>query len=118
MAYDESVAQRIRDAVARQEGVSERKMFGGLCFMVNGNMFAGVMGNELMLRVGAERFDEALAQPFARPMDFTNRPMVGMVYVAPGGFESKDALSGWLGRALDFAGAMPAKEPGQKRKRR
>ena len=118
MAYDEGVAQRIREAVVSQDGVSERKMFGGLCFMVNGNMFAGVMGNELMLRVGVERFDEALAQPFTRPMDFTNRPMVGMVYVAPAGFESDNALSAWLSRALDFAGSMPAKPPGEKRKRR
>lgn len=115
MAYDEGIAQRIRAAVG-QQGIIERKMFGGLCFMINGNMFAGVMGNELMLRVGTERFDEALAQPFARPMDFAKRPMPGMVYVAPGGFESAEALSAWLNRALDFAGAMPAKQPGQRRR--
>ena len=118
MAYDEDVARRIREAVSSQDGVSERKMFGGLCFMINGNMFAGVMGNELMLRIGAERFDEALSQPFARPMDFSSRPMVGMVYVAPGGFESDDALSSWLSQALAFAASMPAKAPGEKRRRR
>jgi TfoX/Sxy family transcriptional regulator of competence genes len=116
MAYDESVASRIRAAVADRGGISERKMFGGLCFMINGNMFAGVMGNELMLRVGPERFEQALAQPGARPMDFSKRPMVGMVYVAPPAFETESALSDWLGQALDFAGAMPGKQPGEKRR--
>ena len=118
MAYNEAAAERVRAAVAQQEGISERRMFGGLCFMVNGNMFAGVMGNDLMLRVGAGRFDEALSQPHARPMDFAKRPMVGMVYVAPPGYETDSQLSEWLGLALAFALAMPSKQPGEKRKRR
>lgn len=111
MAYDEGVAERVRELVGGREGFSERKMFGGVCFMLNGNMFAGVIRDDLMLKVGKPAFEDALAQPHARPMDFAGRPMTGMVYVAPPGFESKAALQEWLDRALSFVGEMPAKEP-------
>ena len=112
MAYDEEVASRVRQAVAAHGGLSERKMFGGLCLMVNGNMFAGVMGDELMLRVGSQRFGELLAKPGARPMDFTGRPMNGYLYVAAAGFASDEDLSMWLEDALEFVESLPAKQPG------
>jgi TfoX/Sxy family transcriptional regulator of competence genes len=117
MAYDEAVAARVREAVAGHANLSERKMFGGLCLMVNGNMFAGVMGEELMLRVGPKRFEELLARPAARPMDFTGRPMNGYVYVAPEGFATPKALSAWLEAALEFVEALPPKQPGSTSKR-
>ena len=109
MAYDEDVADRVRKAVAAHTGLSERKMFGGLCLMVNGNMFAGVMGDELMLRVGPQRFEELLAKPGARPMDFTGRPMNGYLYVSPIAFATDKALTTWLEDALSFAETLPAK---------
>ena len=116
MAYDEGVADRVREAVAKHGGLSERKMFGGLCLMVNGNMFAGIIGEELMLRVGPERFEELLSEPAARPMDFTGRPMKGYLYIAPDGFAADGALSTWLEAALAFVESLPAKQPGAKKK--
>ena len=114
MAYDESVAGRVRQAVAANDGLSERKMFGGLCLMLNGNMFAGIIGDELMLRVGPQRFEELLAKPGVRPMDFTGRPMNGYLYVAAQAFARDEDLSVWLQPALSFVESLPAKQPGSK----
>ena len=88
MAYDEGLAQRIREALTERDDVTEKKMFGGLAFLLGGNMCCGVVGDELMVRVGAAAYSEALTQPYARQMDFTGRPMRGMVYVDCEGFES------------------------------
>src|SRR5688572_24181506 len=110
MAFDETLADRIRSVLKRQKGITERKMFGGLAFMLNGNMCCGVMKDQLMLRLGEEGAAEALAQPNARPMDFTGRPMKGMVYVAPAGLASEEDLRGWVQRAVDFASTLPAKD--------
>jgi TfoX/Sxy family transcriptional regulator of competence genes len=110
MAYDEGLAQRIREALEERPGVSEKKMFGGLCFLVSGNMSFGVVGDELMVRVGPDRYEESLSLPHARAMDFTGRPMKGMVYVATAGFDSDADLEAWLGRGLAFAEALPAKQ--------
>jgi TfoX/Sxy family transcriptional regulator of competence genes len=109
MAYDEALAGRVRRAIAGREGISERKMFGGLCLMLHGNMFAGVMQEELMLRVGAERFEAALSKPGARPMDFTGRPMAGYIYVAPPAFATEKGLQAWLDEALGFVQTLPPK---------
>lgn len=81
MAYDEGLAQRVREVLAGRQDLSERKMFGGLCFMLGGNMCAGVIGDELMLRVGPDAWADVLARPHAREMDFTGRTSRGMVYV-------------------------------------
>lgn len=117
MAYSEVVADRVRDSIAAREGISERRMFGGLCLMLNGNMFAGVIGDELMLRVGTRRFEELLRQSGARPMDFTGRPMNGYLYVAPEGFASDDDLARWINTTLEFAASLPAKQPGSASKK-
>ena len=109
MAYDESVAQRVRNAIANRDGLSERKMFGGLCLMLNGNMFAGVINDELMLRVGADNSDTLLAKPGARAMDFTGKPMKGYIYVASSAFATPDTLDEWLGHALGFVETLPPK---------
>ena len=108
MAYDEVLAERVRAIVAR-DGLSERKMFGGLCFMLKGNMAAGVEQRGLMLRVGPGRFEDALARPGARPMDFTGRPMVGYVYVARSACETDADLKSWLDEALSFVETLPPK---------
>ena len=109
MAYDEQLAERIRTTLADTEGIGERKMFGGIAFLHHGNMVCGVVGETLMLRLGAERADAALDEPHTRPMDFTGRPMRGMVYVDPPGVTTDAALAGWVSRALEFAATLPPK---------
>ena len=85
MAYDEKLADRVREVLQRRRGVSEKKMFGGLAFLVNGHMACGVQGDDLMVRVGPDAYDAALKKAGTRPMDFTGRPLKGMVYVGPRG---------------------------------
>ena len=109
MAYDEGLAHRIRELTEEQSDVTEKKMFGGLCFLVGGNMACGIVGDELMLRVGADAYDDCLAQPHAREMDFTGRAMKGMIYVATDGFAEDEDLAAWLERGLGFARSLPAK---------
>jgi TfoX/Sxy family transcriptional regulator of competence genes len=110
MAYNEELAERIRTIVGNGPGISDRKMFGGIAFMLNGNMFCGITRDDLMVRVGAERFQEALASPGARPMDFTGRPMKGMVFVGPEGYGTDEQLRGWVEQTLEFARSLPAKK--------
>ncbi|MCH9649316.1 MAG: TfoX/Sxy family protein [Deltaproteobacteria bacterium] len=109
MAYDEGLAQRVREQFEELDDVVEKKMFGGLCFMVQGNMSLGVNAEDLMVRVGPEGHEEALAQPHARPMDFTKRPMKGFVFVDPKGYEDDAALASWVERSLRFVLTLPAK---------
>ena len=109
MAYDEGVAQRVREALDETAGVAEKKMFGGIAFLLGGKMCCGVVGEELMVRVGPLAYADALAEPHAREMDFTGRPMRGLVYVSPAGFESDEELAQWLARGTDFARSLPAK---------
>ena len=111
MAYDEKLAERVRRALAGREGLSERKMFGGIGFMLRGNMFCGIVKDQLMVRVGPEQYDDALARPHTRPMDFTGRAMRGMVYVAPEGTATDKGLKSWVERGMAFAAALPPKQP-------
>jgi TfoX/Sxy family transcriptional regulator of competence genes len=109
MPYDEGLAHRIRDALDEREDVSEKKMFGGLAFLVRGNMCLGVIGDELMVRVGPDAYADALRQPHAREMDFTGRPMTGFVQVGVRGLASDASLRRWVARALEFASSLPRK---------
>ncbi len=109
MPYDEGVAQRVREAMSDQKNVVEKKMFGGLTFMLQGNMCCGVVGGELMVRVGVDGYEAALSQPHARQMDFTRKPLKGFVYVAQQGFEADDDLQAWVDRAVKFARSLPPK---------
>lgn len=109
MAYDEGLAQRIREAVDDQLGLSERKMFGGIGFMLQGNMACGVIGEDLIVRVGPGAYDEALTQEYARPFDFTGREMRGWVVVGSPGYEEDGDLVAWLHRGFDFARSLPPK---------
>jgi TfoX/Sxy family transcriptional regulator of competence genes len=117
MGYDEGLAERLRGVFEDQRGVVEKRMFGGLCFMVDGKMCVGIVGDELMVRVGPEQHSQALAQPHARPMDFTGRPMKGFVYVAADGLETDKALEGWVAQGVSFArsvaGRVPRRAPGR-----
>ena len=109
MAYNEDLALRIRQSLREQTGIVERKMFGGLCFMAHGNMCCGVMGDEIIVRVGAERYEDSLQMPHAPPMDFTGRPMRGFVVVASEGIESEEGLDEWVARGVNFAISLPHK---------
>jgi hypothetical protein len=110
MAFDESLAARIRDALARRKGVVEKKMFGGVGFLLNGNMLVGVWKDSLVVRLGPSDGDEALKEPHVKEFDITGRPMKGWVLVASEGVEGDDQLAGWIGRAVKFVGMLPAKE--------
>ena len=109
MAYDEALAGRIRQTLAGRGAVSERKMFGGIAFMVGGNMACGVIRQDLMVRVGPDAHDAAVAEPHVRPMDFAHRPMRGMVYVDPDGVRSADDLARWVDAGATFAASLPPK---------
>src|SRR5579871_3206800 len=109
MGFDEGLAERLHAVFEDEPGASERRMFGGLCFMVDGKMCVGIVKDELMVRVGPEKSQEALARPHARPMDFTGKPMKGFVYVAPEGFESDATLKWWVAQGVTFARSEAAR---------
>ncbi len=109
MAYDEGLAERILDALGEREGLEPKKMFGGVGYMLRGNMSVGVRGDELIVRVGPERYEAALALPHARPFDMTGRPMKGWIWVAQEGFEDDADLEAWVQRGVDFALSLPPK---------
>jgi TfoX/Sxy family transcriptional regulator of competence genes len=109
MSYDEGLAERIRELVAEVPDATEKKMFGGLCFMVSGNMCCGIVDDTLMARVGTEQYEECLVMPYAREMDFTGKPLRGMVYVDPEGIAEDADLKDWIGRCLNFTQSLPSK---------
>lgn len=109
MAYDEKLANRIREVVKDQTAITEKKMFGGLAFLLGGHMCCGVVGDELMVRVGAEAYEACLAEPGVREMDFTGRPMKGMIYVSAEGIDSKKRLAYWVRKGIEHAKSLPPK---------
>ena len=108
MAYDEVLATRVGEALEPTAEVTERKMFGGLAFMLDGHMFVGVVGDELMLRLGHDAADRALERPHVREMDFTGRAMKGYVFVGAEGLHGR-ALRPWVMRAAEFVSTLPPK---------
>ena len=102
MAYNEALARRIRSALAARDNITEKKMFGGLAFLLDGKMFCGIVKEDLMVRVGSDRYEEALAKPHARPMDFTGRPMSGYVFVDPAGCRTERAVAAWIEQGANF----------------
>ncbi|OFW60993.1 MAG: RNA methyltransferase [Actinobacteria bacterium RBG_16_64_13] len=109
MAYDEGLAQRVREVLAEQPSVIEKSMFGGICFLLRGNMVAGVVNEDLMVRVGPEAHDDLVSRPDARPMDFTGKSLKGFVYVGPEGLDSDTELRRWIGYGVAYAGSLPGK---------
>jgi TfoX/Sxy family transcriptional regulator of competence genes len=105
--YNAHIARKIRDAIAHVPGLSEHTMFGGIAFLLQGNMCCGVIEDRLVVRVGPGAYDELLREPHVRPMDFTGRPLAGFVYVDREGFASQDALLQWIDRSLCFARTLP-----------
>jgi len=109
MAYDEQLDQRIRKIVSRWQGTNNKKMFGGVCHLIDGNMFCGVHQEFLILRLGREKSEDALKLPYVRPFDITGRPMQGWVMVASDGYKGDQDLKTWLNQAINFARSLPAK---------
>lgn len=107
MVYNEELANKVRELLRESDGLTEKQMFGGLAFMLNGNMACGVVGEELMVRVGPDSYQEALAERYTRPMDYTGRPLKGMVYVEEDAVAAD--LDDWVSRGAEFASSLPPK---------
>jgi TfoX/Sxy family transcriptional regulator of competence genes len=109
MAYDEALAGRVRERLSDNPEISERRMFGGIAFMLSGNMAVGVSKDDLMVRIDPDEQAEALAQPGVRVFDMSGRPMKGWILVAPEATEEDSGLQRWIEAGLDFAGSLPPK---------
>ncbi|HVH66408.1 MAG TPA: TfoX/Sxy family protein [Gemmatimonadales bacterium] len=109
MAFDERLAERIRGSLGRRKGLAEKKMFGGIAFLLNGNMCVGVHKADLIVRLALEETDGALAEPHTRRFDLTGRPMQGWILVEPAGLKTEAKLSKWVEMAAKYAGSLPAK---------
>lgn len=109
VAYDEALANEVRAALAGVDAITEKAMFGGLAFLVHGNMAVGISGEELMVRVGPADADAALAEPHTRPFDMTGRPMRGWILVAADGLRPEGRLRAWVQRGVALANSLPAK---------
>ncbi len=109
MAFDTDLAGRVRQQLGPQQGLSEKKMFGGLGFLLNGNMCCGVHGQELIVRLAPEQTEQALSRPHTRIFDLSGRPMKGWVLVQLEGLASETALAEWIQTGVAYASALPAK---------
>lgn len=109
MTYSEETAERLRVELRDTPGITEKSMFGGVSFLLGGNMAIGVVGDDLCVRVGPEVFDDAVELPGARIMDFTGRPMKGWVFVSPAGYADHESLVAWVKRGTDYAKRLPRK---------
>ncbi|HEX2239884.1 MAG TPA: TfoX/Sxy family protein [Actinomycetota bacterium] len=109
MAYDEKLGDRLREIVAESGDFTERKMFGGLAFMVKGHMCCGVIKEDMVVRVDPERSEQLLKDKSARPMDFSGKPMKGFLYIAPAGLRTEKQLRRWVDEGLSFVATLPPK---------
>jgi TfoX/Sxy family transcriptional regulator of competence genes len=110
MAYDEKLAGRIREILRGSKGITEKKMFGGICFLVNGKMVCGVLKNDLVAKIGKENHNKAISQKHVRSFNFTGKPMVGIVYVAPTGLKARKDLAKWVAMGKEHAQSLPKKK--------
>lgn len=109
MAYSNDLAERVRSQIGDHPALDEREMFGGIAFLIAGNMAVGVSGEELMVRVGKDSHDEAVSLPGARTFDMGARPMRGWVNVSEEGFATEEDFAGWVSRGVAYAESLPAK---------
>ena len=109
MPFDPMLAARVEKILQGENGVTSRKMFGGFCFMIHGNMCCGIEKDRLILRVGTDLYESLLENEYVRPFDFTGKPLKGIVYVIPRGIQRDDDLRSWIDRALDFVRTLPHK---------
>ncbi len=110
MVYNEALAARVRAVLGEREDMVEKRMFGGVGYLVHGNMACGVHGDRVIVRVGPEAYEHALAEPDTHPFDLTGRPMTGWITVGPEGYASDAALAEWVRRGVAFSLTLPAKE--------
>jgi TfoX/Sxy family transcriptional regulator of competence genes len=109
VAFDEKLAKRVRAQLAARRDVAEKKMFGGLGFLVNGNMSVGIYGDELIVRIAPDAAEAALKEPGARVFDITGRPMKGWLMVAETGLADARSLAKWVRRGVEYAASLPKK---------
>ena len=109
MAYDKGLAQRVRELLEEEPGYDEKKMFGGLCFLLFGNMACGIIGEDLIVRIGAERYEKSLNAPHTKKFDLTGKPLKGWVMVLAEGLDDDDVLQDWLQKAVSFVRHLPPK---------
>jgi TfoX/Sxy family transcriptional regulator of competence genes len=109
VAFSESLAGRVRDALARNKSIEEKRMFGGVGFLLTGNMLVGVWKNSLIVRVGPEAYDDAIVEPHVREFDITGKSMKGWIMVEPEGIEDDEQLFVWIERATKFVSSLPKK---------
>ncbi len=107
MAYDEKLAQRVRSLIVNKKGLSEKKMFGGIAFLLFGKMCCGVLKDDLVVRISPEDYWRALNKPHVRPMDFTGKPIKGYVYVGPEAIRTGRSLRAWLDKSIGFVTSLP-----------
>jgi len=110
MAYDEKLAERLSKAFIGNKNIVEKKMFGGIAYMYTDHMCVGIIDDMLMVRVGPEKYEEALSEKHVKPMDFTGKPLKGYVYVEPAGFKTEKNLQKWLYRGIEFVKTLPPKK--------
>jgi hypothetical protein len=109
MAFDESLAARIRGILSRRKGLQEKKMFGGLAFLLKGHLCVGVWKDSLVVRLGAEEGDVAMRDPHVKPFDITGQALKGWILVGPEALEDDDYLGSWVALAVKFVAGLPAK---------
>jgi TfoX/Sxy family transcriptional regulator of competence genes len=109
MAYDEGMAERVRELLETEPDFQEKKMFGGLCFLIRGNMVCGIIKDDLIVRVGMERYEDALKRSHTRKFDITGKPLKGWVVVSPEGHEEDEELSSWIEQGVRYARSLPPK---------
>src|SRR5262245_48813469 len=109
MPFDESLAARIRDTLARTKGIVEKKMFGGVGFLLNGNMLVGVWKDSIIVRIGPDAYEDALLEPHVREFDVTGKPMKGWIMVDSDGVEEDKDITTWIKRASSFVKTLPGK---------
>ena len=111
MPYDDTLAGRVRGLLKHRKSVSEKRMFGGIAFMLGGKMCCGVIKEDFVARIGAESYPDALRAPHVRPMDFTGRPIKGYVYVGPKAIPTDGELQAWIDRSIAFTASLAEKPP-------
>jgi len=109
MPYDPTLHVRVLDVLSDRDDIADRRMFGGVCFLIHGHMACGILGDALIVRVGEDGFGDAMGEPHTRLFDFTGRPMRGWVVVGPEGIDSREALARWVARGVAFAEGLPPK---------
>ena len=110
MSYDDKLGARVIECLQRKRDITRKKMFGGLCFLLHGNMLCGIVGDKLVARVRPDAYEELLTRKHVEPMTFTGKPMKGMLYILPGGTRTRSSLEAWLSRSMEFVKSLPRKQ--------